>query len=81
MILKVNIDQHHVTDSRKKVGSKCAIELAMQDKGFNATVIAKCFYLNGDPSNTFDLPPAAIDFIRRFDAGLPCEPLAFEVTI
>lgn len=83
MIVKINVDKEHISERLHEwpYPGASVVEAALMDKGIPGPCVTRNGYFCSLTSEPQFLPPAAIDFIRRFDAGEPCEPLAFEVTI
>lgn len=78
MIVKINIDQHHIDDGVRHSCMNCPIALAFEEKGFSVR-INEGYAIIGRAR--YKLPEVARDFIDAFDSKKPVEPLAFEVTI
>jgi hypothetical protein len=77
--MRIEVTAEDIAEGVPQYGSTCAVGRALR----RATGVG--WYVDGedafrllDESEFIPLPPEAIGFVGRFDAGLPVEPLAFE---
>lgn len=82
-MITVNVTQAHIDAGVRSTSDRCPIALALleaQGGGFASVGLGECALAPaGSPGITtrYQLPAAAMHFIRRFDTGAAVEPLTF----
>lgn len=85
--LKLVVSQDHITNGKRGHSRMCPIALSTKEQmpGCSVIVSSNGIYVHLQEPFKFignsELPRAAAHFIKRFDAGLPVEPIEFEVDL
>ena len=86
----IDVTQHNIDDAlryrrlRGVLGCRCPIALAGKDAGLRSPEVSSASLTYRDDEDTVQrvmLPPAARDFVERFDNAEYVEPFAFSVEI
>jgi hypothetical protein len=83
---KIKVSKKDIECGSRNSGYYCPIALAMKRFGFTVEVTKTTIDFNpfgcGDNEDIkLELPPLAMDFIKRFDAGKKVRPFTFELPL
>lgn len=71
--VRVAVTWNHIYEGKRKRNDACPIALALRDSGHRAEIYKLTATIDGQP---VVLPHDAVDFIRKFDAGVYVEPVS-----
>ena len=75
--LKIEVTPRHIARGKRNDLYLCPLAWAIREKGFARVCVQGGWVLVN--TRCYDLPKAAIKFIRRFDNGLTVKPFTFEL--
>ena len=80
MKVKVKVTQEDISNGAVWNACKCPVALALnRTLGRVVRVTTASWWACNEPTKLRELPPEALEFILKFDAGLEVAPFEFEV--